>query len=355
MNDEREGVPSGSSFARLRLCAGSWNLEKHLPDVSSEDAKEGTLLHVVFATGDGKDNLEEEQVHAAETCEELFGEAIEAVGLSGKYPLEIIEKRYWLSHPESFEPILSGQLDRALIDDTGKALVFDAKFGRGDVQPAEENDQLMAYGSLFYENHRDMIKEVYVAIGRPRAPRKERLTIARYSVDSLKRAYNEILATLERNNNPNAIRTPGIVQCKYCKACGVACPESLTVLHKFAVVNEEEINDPATLGAALKRGKLAAIVEKGIERKVRDLLAQDPESVPGWMVTPENKMRVIADVKALIARACEHPDVTPDKLLAIAKFSLTSIDKLLGGKKNAEEILGDAIGYKPKAGSLKQV
>ena len=49
IQDEREGMPSGSNAFRWLNCPGSHLAQQGLPDDSGDDAKEGELLHAIVA------------------------------------------------------------------------------------------------------------------------------------------------------------------------------------------------------------------------------------------------------------------------------------------------------------------
>ena len=154
MSDERKGLPSASSWRRLELCAGSWQLEQEAKRIgqeahkSSRAAARGSLIHAWLAGIPGEDGKEIKlmepeqrtadflQARAQEQIERIFGDARVDT---------LIEKRLWLK--VDGRPALSGQFDKVVYSgDT--ALILDYKSGHSEPNPAEQNAQLKVLAVL---------------------------------------------------------------------------------------------------------------------------------------------------------------------------------------------------------------
>ena len=137
-DDERLGLPSGSSFARLLKCPASHLLSlraRELGQVAHETSIEsarGILIHKAYEL-QSADGLSASEVADYEALLAQREEIIAQWLPNGQPVKRIAEERLWLHR--GLRPVLSGQIDELLIQ-SDRALVFDVKTGRGGDQSA---------------------------------------------------------------------------------------------------------------------------------------------------------------------------------------------------------------------------
>lgn len=221
--DERENLPSASGMERLYLCRGSFNLESQLTDIADKTfADSGTRIHNALAGLSEADLLNEDERWVYDRCKEHEIALTESVFAPEKLDsLEIWrEKREWM-YSEEDEKQSSGELDLVYFDQDGlEALVDDYKTGYKPVTEPDRNVQLRMYAVLTAERYG--AQKVTVAVIQPRCSPPTAQAI--YEKEDLEYAGKELRVVLAESKDPNAPRTPGAVQCEYCKAKGI-CPE----------------------------------------------------------------------------------------------------------------------------------
>ena len=153
------------------------------------------------------------------------------------------------------------------------------------------------------------------------------------------------------------------------KRHGTFSPHTEIQMEKLIDLTEEELEsaDAEVLQRILP--KLAGL-EKIIataKARAKELLTKDPKAIPGWGLREGAKLREVVDARKFVERLLEMRDmqgevcITAEDLLAIAKFSVTSAEDLVGRKAGLPkkmagdmlaQTLGDALGIKQNAPSL---
>lgn len=327
MTDPRKGLPSASSFPRYALCPGSFLLEQQAPpEEPSEDAISGTRIHQALA-GMAPNDLTPEEADQVEICRELTSDAFDSV--LGGHPDKIMrEERLW-SHGEDFEPLYSGQCDvLAWRDD--KAILIDYKTGRDPVQP-EESWQLRALIALAYENNiLPDLQHVTAAIIQPWSSPQVRFV--RYSYQESAESAIAAQHLARAVQNPVLPRIPSEAACKYCRAKSI-CPETQALVTRMALTvlpdhRQGEILDPLTLASLLDRCSQAERVIAGIRSRAKHMLAEDPQSVPGWQLRPGAVRSKIVDLEGLWIRAVGK-GITAEQFIGATTMTKTSLKALL--------------------------
>lgn len=97
--DEHAGLPSASGMERIKLCPGSFLLERACaPEPEDKDAESGRAIHEALATGDTS-KLTEEQLKTYEKCKELTVECLSRIfedPLAEGFGAVCKEHRFWL-------------------------------------------------------------------------------------------------------------------------------------------------------------------------------------------------------------------------------------------------------------------
>jgi len=217
-----------SSFERRKLCPGSLNAEKDLPNVTSKYSEIGTMLHDRtnrYITKGDSDNWKEGLTTAQ----------IEAVEKSGNYffkLLQSIKGEYKVFHEQSFDlsfihpEMKKGTVDSLILNDK-EVHVIDYKFGHRFRVYAQDNYQLLLYylGAIYNkENIAFLQNKDYVIYLHIVAPFMNNsvwcLTESEKEFYSDISIYREIAEKCYIENAPRIASKKG---CQFCKA-KATCP-----------------------------------------------------------------------------------------------------------------------------------
>lgn len=248
--DERAGLPSASTIARILECPGSWNAERGLPSQETEIAKIGTRRHKSMETGIIKDDSD---TYSVERAGALENEVVNMVFGSDDGELSSFkEDRFWARDPE-LNPLWSGQVDKYYVIGK-KALIIDYKMGYAMHEEAKSNIQLRCYAILLKENFPDL-EEIYVAIIQPNLPKELQLSVAFYTSDELSASASQIRNALMKASLQDAPRMPSLSACKYCKAAST-CKESNSFALQLESIQAIETASPEQICELLDRAKI---------------------------------------------------------------------------------------------------
>lgn len=384
--DDRAGLPSGSKAEQWTLCPGSHAAQAGLVQQSSEDAAEGTDLHLVMEYHERdygtnllylpelpylKDRTEEQRETLARTIR-LRNEAVETVAAIVGWPVDaapakLSERRLWLRDADTLDTLSSARLDLALVV-SNTALVLDYKFGRGDVEPAPGNLQLRMQ-ALCLAQEQPELSQVFVGIVAPRAADKENaLSLARYTAADLRFAYAETAAAARRAVLPNQPRVAGLKQCKYCLAAGTErCPESRAVVGAALLTanSESALACPVTceeLDRIVLAEKMLEKYAEARKQQAKDMLAANPDAIPGWSLKPGRKSAKVADASAAYARVCDKMGAASFAKackvslleLAVEYKSAAGHSSVNAAREDLEAVLGDLIERGQSAPTLER-
>jgi len=320
--DPRRGLPSASSLHRLVNCPGSFRASKDAiaagmaPPDDSEDAASGTRIHRWLETESDEDwqalSYDEQQTAARcqsqrnwlladfakrhgevmrETRERRFG--ITAFGVTG----DIAAGLPWIG---------SGQSD--LIAKAGDhLLILDYKTGRGDITPADANDQLRGLAALAWHFKPETVTVAIVA------PLTGQPTTAVFDRIALNATKGWLVETWL--NAPEATETAAGPWCQYCPArlaCGTYAAHNAQTLApltqdglpadkvKEALFARAYESDTATLAEMGERVRMlewgAAAIKAAIRRRLEEGgLAADELREAGWDLVETAGNREITD------------------------------------------------------------
>lgn len=360
MQNERLNLPSASGLERIAKCPGSWRMEQGLPEVTSELASEGSLIHAYLA-GENV-TLTDEQLELVErTVSEEVSVVLNTFGLQNNGSTKA-EERLWYN--VAGMPVFSGKFDKLYIDgDT--AILFDYKFGFIPVTNVAENIQLRAYALLVAQNYG--CSEIYVAVIQPRC--KEQSVICKYDKASLVLAHNEVLSFIKQSYEPDAPLVPNEQACKYCRA-NSSCPAASQVPVRIAQIAPPEfVQDKIErltddeLQSILDQVPLAETVIKALKAKAKQRLEESPDALPHYTLKYGSGSREISDSGAVI-KGLRALGLSSDQILSTVDIGITALEKVvkeatgLKGrelKEKVTETFGDAITVKAKAPTLERV
>ena len=334
MSDERGDLPSASNAARYAACPGSHRACIGLPDESSEDSRRGDRIHAWLEKRrstrqeDGSVNifdLDGEDLDLAHRCEVAANNLIaEHVPHAEK---TLVETRFW-----DFYRTWSGKADLVVIDGT-KALVIDYKTGRGDVEDATGNLQLRALAVFVASIPGTWIDDVVVAIVQPLAGPP---SVARYTIEDLEKAEEEIEAIMAKANATGQPRNPG-PWCQYCRASGTdRCPESVANMAAVALHPGFYATNYSTAASLLDACDAAEVAIDNIRKHAKAAL-QAGGTIPGWTLKPGTVRETITDPELVAGRFSALSNDTEAARKAFLRAVTVSKGKL---KDAAREITG---------------
>jgi hypothetical protein len=252
---------------------------------------------------------------------------------------------------------LSGQVDAVYYSDT-TALVVDFKSGFSEPDPAEINSQLKVLAVLVALHLPQVTTVIVQVISGPHG-----VTEARYTIQELAHAYNEILDTLQAIHAEAAPFNPSPEACRYCPAALICQAIKDTIM---PVARTQYSALPLEPDRAAKLLDEVAVIKSHlveIEKFYFQRLVEDPAfSIPGYALVPGVTRREVTNWHVARKRLEEFIDAAD--LAASETYSITDIEKALGRKlklkaKEAKvklnEILAGLIEEKQNAPSLKRV
>ena len=363
MTDERQGLPSASSLVRYSLCPGSWKaIQALLPeerDTTNADAIEGTKRHALLEEGDESKAENEAQENVVLRGKELVEKAkLEVFGDSEEL-VELKEERLWLQD-KNMKPVMSGKIDIAIVPLRsvirypvaecwqGVGLVVDYKTMYADHGDAASNLQTRAYAVLLADAYD--LKEVYVALIQPMLPADKQLTMTLYNSDTLDKARSEIFQILKGIEDPFAPLLPSQKACQYCPA-------------KLRPVKDGELPPDLPITAEIL-DKLALLesLAKPIKERAKEMLIANPDSIPGYTLSPGRTISKITDPSLVWERAGKD---MPEGFVNACTISLPKLVKpyqeakgltsQAAARKELEALLADAIETKQGAPILARV
>jgi Protein of unknown function (DUF2800) len=274
-DDERLGLPSGSTFDRLIKCPPSHALSQRARELgqvaheTSPESERGTLIHNAYelqsANGLSVSDAADYEAIMAQR------EEITAGWLPNGQPVQrIAEERLWLHR--GLRPVLSGQIDELLIQGA-RGLLFDVKSGRGQVDEPQSNVQLRIY-AILVKLRWPQLESVTVAVLSPHY----RYTPHTFNGAELEAIRDETLETLAALDY-QAAPSPG-AHCCFCPA-SMICPARRQETAALAV-RVQELPAGADAARLLETVARVEAVCEEIRTHYKAQLEVDPLSIPGW-------------------------------------------------------------------------
>jgi len=338
-NDASRGDWTSASAAEYdSLCPGRHAAQRGLSEPASQAASFGNTVHEAFDTGE-VDELTISQQRLLEIANEREEKVLARLHLSSKVPIN--EIRLWAQVGGWRH---SGQCDRLFLDFTKQlAVVEDLKSLRGTVEESSSNLQLRDLAVLVWLNYPTIV-EVAVFINQPMAGGTTSLT--RYTAEHLKQAWATMRMRITNSNDPNAKRTPGKKQCKFCRAKGI-CEESIAWLESESLALKKREESVAELVARISPEKLADIYSKAptinaiLDSVKARLLTLDDEQLKaiGMRRRPGATRTTVNDQTELINRLVKLLGATPEQVMGamnLGKGDLETLVRRLTGAKGLE-------------------
>lgn len=315
-----------SNMLRFDRCPGWWRVAPSpAAEEPSSDAADGTLCHQAMASlisGLPGPAIDDDQAAA---CSWAMREAMPhlAGDVATEVPLE------WRDFG------LRGTADVIAMADGDDAPVhlIDWKFGRGDVEEAQDNLQLAAYSIM--ASIRWPGRSLFVAhVIQPRLRKHDQATFDRARLAGASQQIAEI------RHRAESLTTliPGHPQCDWCPA-KANCPE----LHKTTalVARTPEAAIASTTAPELARladlGRLARKCADAIDAEVKRRIKAG-EDVPGYSLMSQ-KQRVLGDIQEAFRRL----GIPAPEFLACCKASLPKLAAALKAERGVSKADADRI------------
>ena len=257
--DKKHAKLSASGSSKWLNCAGSIEAESKIPNKQSVYAEEGTLAHeladICLKGGfEAKKYIGKSVAYDENKSSIITEEMAKFVQEYIDYVLayETKNSQLYTEDRVDFSNIVPdgfGTMDAAILDyDTGICHIFDLKYGQGVEVSAVENTQAQLYALGFYNELKclDVIKSFKIHIVQPRIFNYSSWEI---TLDDLVKFGEYASKKANEALTPNAPRTPGEKQCKWCNA-KATCPALKkhtedTILSSFDDLNDK---DPTSKG-----------------------------------------------------------------------------------------------------------
>ena len=333
--------PTGpSSLPRLLGCPGSLRLSLAEPEISSPWAEDGDRQHLALQTaietGSLPDNISDEDRVRCEKCLEFLAEKTE-----GRVEHQWSERYIELVDGESF--VNYGTADYiALLRDPRELLVIDWKFGRKAYQFA-----LVLQLANYTAGAASSIPELWGAA----LPATAYAYFPLYDEPYVWRARDihaehqavaqKIKGIIAQAHQLDAPVHPG-VWCEYCRHL----PNCAAVREQTALVAEHFQArlpaDPKKVVALYDAAKLAEKQASAVISRVKELLDEDPQALPGLEYAEVNGIRSVEDAgrfwEALVAPghvdSAAFSDRCTQEMISITKAEELYVETHYKGRGN---------------------
>lgn len=349
MNKALRGEWTSASNAWAdRLCRGRHQAQIGLPELPSTEAGEsGQVIHALWTgleppnkpTPEEREQAEALREQEQRLAEEFFGTT---AGL-----VRLVERRLWhefetaSTDPEQKSLQTSGQFDVALVRPASRrALLLDGKSGWLPVTPNHSNLQLRRLACLLWlqlDAH-EIGVGILTPFARPQPP-------CVYSGADLQRSLLELEEDVRQSHAPNAARTPGEEQCRYCRA-RESCPARLAWLSVALPVTWPSLPmvsardwTPAQRVLFLEREKEVRDWLEARKAEIKNLLAESAGAVPGYELRPGRALETITDAAEVLKRFRDGWGGTLDAFMKCVKVGKTALKeevRALSGHKGRE-------------------
>lgn len=350
---------SASGSSKWLNCAGSIEAESKIPNKQSVYAEEGTLAHeladICLKKGiEAKKYIGYDVLYAPEKSAIITEEMAKFVQEYIDYVLahETKNSQLYTEDRVDFSNIVPdgfGTMDAAILDyNTGICHIFDLKYGQGVPVNAVENTQAQLYALGFYNELHclDVIKSFKIHIVQPRIFNYSSWEI---TLDDLVKFGEYASKKAHEALTPNAPRTPGEKQCKWCNA-KATCPalkkhtEDI-ILSSFEDYHEDRKFDPLNdkqLKLILDNKNLIEDFLKSVEQHIYDRVSNG-EKFEGYKLVEGRSNRKWVDDAEDILKEKLGEDAYEKKLIGITA----------AGKKLKKDEVAE-LTYKPE-GKLQLV
>ncbi|MBU2685893.1 MAG: DUF2800 domain-containing protein, partial [Gammaproteobacteria bacterium] len=261
----------------------------------------------------------------------------------------LIEQRFWLTDDKK-NRLCSGRVDFLAVDrDKKSGLLIDYKTGWKGAADAARNMQLRWLAALVFFNLD--LDTLFVSVVQPRV-REEQFSIARYERKNMVAALAAMKRALERVDQPNAPRVPGMY-CDYCHGKAI-CPEARVVVARLSKFPWKSL-DGKEASRFLDMCLVAEKIAKAVRAHYGLRLADEGDCLPGYTVGRKTT-RIIPSNTAAYAKLRAINKVSKQEFFeGCCRLRLDSFIGMVARRYDmtfrsardwVEQILGDAAYHK---------
>ncbi len=335
MSEQPRGEWTSASNALAdRLCRGRHQAQIGLPELPpTAEGQSGTVIHALWTgqqpprepTPDETEKAEALREQETAVAREFFG--------SREGLVRIVERRLWHEFPVSRSKggrrILktSGQFDVALVHPgSARALICDGKSGWLTVSPNPSNLQLRRLAALLWLqiDSREIAVSILKPLAKPEPP-------CLYTLADLQRSIAEMEDDVRQSHSPAASRMAGEEQCRYCRAREI-CTTRLAWLAgalpacwpALPMVSARDWT-PAQRALFLEREKAVYDWLQARREEIKILLAESPQSVPGYGLRPGRTLETIRCPQEVLHRFIRQFGGTLDHFLECIKVGKAAL------------------------------
>ena len=323
---------SPSRLEQFRLCPGSYFMQKDIPEVEGEWAKEGKLLHKAIETGN-YDGLSDDQIATVEDCRAF------ALSLTNS-PDALVEREQTFEITDDDGNVLTVGIADHVIVDNGTLTVIDWKFGYNPVNDVKENIQLASYALGAMLKYGIACCDCWVY--QPRIHKKSHHVFTNAAA-----IRANIRTIIKRAQSENLLLKPSDSACRYCKA-RLNCPAfRLKYQHLSACKRDYDLSDIPTLTSLFEASKEVKSFINDIEAAVKSIIERDGRCGKYVFQIAEGS-REVKDLNAVYDTFKDL--VTPREFNSVCKLTLGKFESLVADKLIAE---ANARGEKMTKNSAK--
>jgi hypothetical protein len=314
-------------------------MEMGLPDDDSHDARVGRLFHRYWTNPNlDRTFLTDDERDILDLSDRLLRDVL------NRLAFETDHSFYVEQTITTHDGRLTGTPDMVYVWAFRKsALINDLKSGFAVVERAELNLQLRGYAVLVFDAYAAELENIYVSILQPRlwSP-SERITMAHYVVDDIKRARDEINAIIDATERPDAPLRAGEDQCRFCRA-KLTCPafreamalpvavfeteHALSKAKRDAVIEQRIKQCPDDeLERVLEACKLASLVDDPARDEARTRI--EAGGFTNYTLGKPSEVRNITNIKRAVGLLILGHVATREQIFDISQMSLDKLEKL---------------------------
>lgn len=346
---ESHAVLSPSSAARWINCPASVKLSESIPPrPSGPAAEEGTKAHAVAAAlvlGEVIPDYADDQMirHG-----QAYAEYVHMIAAQYETSVLFVEERVEVGIDEVY-----GTADAIVVgiepDGRISIHVIDYKYGRGVWVSPEGNEQLMCYGLGALDLVKDLfgdVAELVLTIVQPRTGDGEPKAWI-ISADDLMAWRDGVRPVAAEALAGSDTFGPSEKACQWCPAAGVCSARADWLAAEcFEDRQEPEIMSPERMAEVIELAPAIRSWLDSVEAEGLRLTWEDETPLPGFKVIERPGRRYVADEDRAVF-TLRGKGFTDDQFLTSKVVGVTALEKLLGGRKALEAVLGDDIATKP--------
>lgn len=324
--EEKHHEFSPSRLDRIKLCPGSWKMEKGLPqEAPSPYAEEGRMLHERVATGN-LEGLTDEQKSAVESCIEFRDKLraeYESVYKWGK--ADVLSEFHVVVH-DGQDVITEGTADTIIYKDgLKKAVCCDYKFGFTPVKEVSYNLQLAAYAAGVMEDFD--VDEVECHVFQPRI-----FAHSSYTFRKREAIIENIKAIIAAAKADAMILNPTEDSCRYCRA-RLQCPAFRTIFQGRDADDLKRLDTPDKIAEEYAKTRLAVAWAKEVEEMLKAVIERDGKCGKYQFKVSEGS-RQVKDINAAYERVKEL--LTFGEFNGVCSVSVGKLETLVAAKIRAQ-------------------